>query len=204
MDQYELIRTAKRVYKKSIRQIAKETGHSRITIRKVLSGLEPKYRRNKEPGCAVMDAVGPVVERWLKADLTEPRNTRHTAHRIHTRLLEEHEFTGAESTVRRWVREQKIRLGLKITEAVVPLDPEVAQEAEVDWGSAWVGMSGERQQVKLFCRRSRYSGKAFVRAYPCERRGMFLDGDIRAFSLYGGGVPVPRAGDLTAAVKPVL
>jgi len=204
MDQYELIRTAKRVYKKSIRQIAKETGHSRITIRKVLSGLEPKYRRNKEPGCAVMDAVGAVVERWLKDDLTEPRKQRHTAHRIYTRLLEEHEFTGAESTVRRWVREQKIRLGLKITEAVVPLDPEVAQEAEVDWGSAWVGMSGERQQVKLFCMRSRYSGKAFVRAYPWERQEMFLDGHIRAFSFYGGAFPVLVYDNLTVAVKRIL
>ncbi|PYS10831.1 MAG: IS21 family transposase [Acidobacteria bacterium] len=186
------------------RQIAKETGHSRITIRKVLSGLEPKYRRNKEPGCAVMDAVGPVVERWLKDDLTEPRKQRHTAHRIYTRLLEEHEFTGAESTVGRWVREQKIRLGLKITEAVVPLDPEVAQEAEVDWGSAWVGMSGERQQVKLFCMRSRYSGKAFMRAYPWERQEMFLDGHIRAFSFYGGAFPVLVYDNLTVAVRRIL
>jgi hypothetical protein len=36
MDQYELIRTASRVYHKSIRQIARETGHCRKTIRKVL------------------------------------------------------------------------------------------------------------------------------------------------------------------------
>ena len=132
-----------------------------------------------------MDAIGPVVERWLKDDLTEPRKQRHTAHRIYTRLLEEHEFTGAESTVGRWVREQKIRLGLKITEAVVPLDPEVAQEAEVDWGSAWVGMSGERQQVKLFCMRSRYSGKAFVRAYPWERQEMFSGGSDTCLRLPG-------------------
>jgi hypothetical protein len=111
---------AKRVYKKSSRQIAKETGHSRITIRRLLLVLEPRYRRNKKPVCAVMDAVGPVVERWLKDDLTAPRKQRHTSHRIYTRLLEEHEFKGAESTVRRWVREQKIRLGLKTTEAVVP------------------------------------------------------------------------------------
>ena len=40
MDQYELIRTSQRVYKKSIRQIAKETGHSRNTVRKVLQALD--------------------------------------------------------------------------------------------------------------------------------------------------------------------
>jgi transposase len=204
MDQYEHIRTAKRVYKKSIRQIAKETGHSRVTIRKVLLGLEPKYRRNKEPVCAVMDAFSPVVEVWLKEDVTEPPKQRHTAHRIYTRLLEEHEFTGAESTVRRWVREQKVRLGLKTTGAVIPLDPEVAIEAEVDWGSAWVSIAGERLQIKLFCMRSRYSGKSFVRAYPWERQEMFFDGHIRAFSFYGGAFPILVYDNLTVAVRQIL
>jgi hypothetical protein len=36
MDQYSFIRTAHRVYGKSIRQISRETGHSRETTRKVL------------------------------------------------------------------------------------------------------------------------------------------------------------------------
>ena len=46
MDQYELIRTAHRVYKKSIRQIARETGHTRRTVRKVLAGQEPRKCAN--------------------------------------------------------------------------------------------------------------------------------------------------------------
>ena len=57
MDQYEMVRTAHRVYKKSIRQIARETGHTRRTVRKVLAGQEPKYRREKEPVCPVMDPI---------------------------------------------------------------------------------------------------------------------------------------------------
>ena len=52
----------------------------------------------------------------------------------------------------------------------MPLDPEQAREAEVDWGTGWVRMNGEDVQVKLFCMRSRYSGKSFVRAYPLERQ----------------------------------
>ncbi len=40
MDQFELIRTASRVYGKSIRQIRRETGHHRTTIRKALAGKE--------------------------------------------------------------------------------------------------------------------------------------------------------------------
>ena len=111
MDQYEHIRTAHRVYKKSIRQIAKETGHTRKTVRKALLGLSPQYRRNQEPACGVMDSGAVTVEGWLKTDQEEHRKQGHTAHRIYTRLLEEHSFKGAESTVRRWVREQKARMG---------------------------------------------------------------------------------------------
>ena len=92
MDQYEHIRTAHRVYQKSIRQIARETGHTRKTVRKALQGLSPKYRRKENPACAVMDSVAEIVERWLKADQEEPRKQRHTAHRIYTRLVEEHSF----------------------------------------------------------------------------------------------------------------
>ena len=204
MDQYELIRTAHRVYKKSIRQIARETGHTRRTVRKVLAGQEPKYRREKEPACPVMDPVAGIVDAWLQADRDQPVKQRHTAHRVWQRLVEEHEFTGAEPTVRRWVRERKTRLGWNQTGAVVPLDPEHAREAEVDWGTAWVRMNGQDRQVKLFCMRSRYSGKAFVRAYPWERQEMFLDGHIRGFDWYGGVFPTLVFDNLKTAVKQIL
>ena len=111
MDQYEWVRTAHRVYKKSIRQIAREAGHMRRTVRKVLAGQDPKYRREKEPACPVMDPVAGIVEGWLRADREQPVKQRHTAHRVWRRLVDEHGFTGAEPTVRRWVRERKMRLG---------------------------------------------------------------------------------------------
>ena len=204
MDQYEMVRTAHGVYKKSIRRISRETGHTRRTIRKVLAGQEPQYRREKEPACPVMDPVAGVVDRWLKTDREQPVKQRHTARRIWQRLMDEHGFTGAEPTVRRWVRERKFRLGLNRPMAVVPLDPEQVREAEVDWGTAWVRMGGEDRQVKLFCMRSRYSGKAFVRAYPWERQEMFLDGHIRAFDWYGGVFPTLVFDNLKTAVKRIL
>jgi len=148
MDQYELIRTAARVYQKSIRQIARETGHTRKTIRKVLAGWEPKYRRRHDPASRVMDSVAAIIEGWLRADQETPKKQRHTAHRIWTRLVEEYAFPGAESTVRRWVREHKGRLGWHTVTAVLPLDPEIAQEAEADWGTAWVRMAGLKPGLK--------------------------------------------------------
>ena len=204
MDQYELIRTSHRVYKKSIRQIANDTGHHRVTIRKALKGLEPKYRRQKPARCPVMEAVAPVVESWLVVDRERPRRQRHTARRIYHRLVGEYGFEGAESTVRRWVREWKAAQGWGSRQAVVPLDPEVAREAEVDWGTAWVEMAGERSRVKLFVMRSRNSGKPFVRAYPWERQEMFFDAHMHAFAYYGGVYRELVYDNLTLSVKRIV
>ena len=94
MDQFELIKTASRVYGKSIRQIGRETGHHRVTIRKALAGKEAQYRRQEKPRAPVMDPVAKIVEQWGVGDRQRPRQQRHTARRVYTRLLEEHEFTG--------------------------------------------------------------------------------------------------------------
>lgn len=151
-----------------------------------------------------MDEVAEVVERWLREDKERPRKQRHTARRIWMRLVAEHDFKGSEGAVRRWVCRCKRRLGLSSAAAVVPLDPEVAREAEVDWGSAWVVMAGQRRQVKFFCMRSRYSGKPFVRAYPWERQEMFLDAHMHAFAYYEGVFPILVYDNLTVAVRQIM
>jgi transposase len=204
MDQYELIRTASRVYHKSIRQIARETGHCRKTIRKVLKGMEPRYRRQKSRFRPRMEPVALVVQGWLDADRQAPRKQRHTSQRIFTRLVEEYDFEGAQSSVRRWVREFKALRGDGRAAAVIPLDAEVAREAEVDWGGAQVRMVGQMITVKVFCMRSRFSGKPFLRAYPWERQEMFFDGHQRAFDYYGGVFPVLVYDNLKTAVLQIL
>ena len=204
MDQYELIRTAHRVYGKSIRSIARQYGHSRKTVRKALAGLEPRYRRQKRPACPVMGNFITIVENWLRRDLEQPAKQRHTARRVFTRLVSEHGFVGSEVTVRRWVRECKARIGLGGQAAVIPLDPEVAREAEVDWGTAWGKIGGQEQRIKFFCMRSRYSGKAFVAAYPWERQEMFFDAHMRAFDFFQGIFPTLVYDNLKPAVRVIL
>jgi transposase len=147
MNQYELIKTAKRVYGKSIHGIAREYGHSRNTIRKAIRGVGPKYERRKAPVSPVMDPYRAVILEWLKSDLDAPKKQRHTAHRVYTRLLEEYEFSGAESTVRRYVRLLKIEEGLYKREAFIPLEVDAGKEAEVDWGKALVIIGGEKACV---------------------------------------------------------
>ncbi len=160
--------------------------------------------REREVKKPVMDAVGGVVRKWLEADWEVPKRQRHTARRVFTRLVEERGFVGKESTVRRWVGRCKADLGYRRHEAGISLSPEVAREAEVDWGRASVVMGGERLEIKLFCMRSRYSGKIFVRAYAWERQEMFFDGHLAAFGYFGGVFPVLVYDNLTVAVQEVL
>ena len=140
----------------------------------------------------------------MTADKEQPKKQRHTARRIYNRLVAEHGYCGRESTVRRYVRIAKLNLGLDSTGAFIPGDPEAGFEAEVDWGTASAIIAGKRTTLKFFCMRSKYSGKHFVRAYPCERQQAFFDAHLHAFQFFGGIFPVLIYDNLTPAVRKVL
>lgn len=204
MDQYEFIRTAHRVYGKNISELSRMTGHSRNTVKKALRGEPWGYQdREKQPFPVLGPYLG-TIDGWLQNDLAEPKKQRHTARRIYNRLVAEHSYTGGESTVRRYVKTTKMRLGFTEAEAYVPGDPEAGYEAEVDWGTATAIIDGKRTLLKYFCMRSKYSGKHFVRAYPCERQQAFFDAHLHAFQFFLGIFAVLIYDNLTSAVRKVL
>jgi len=204
VDQYAYIRTAYRIYGKKIRELARETGHSRNTIKKALreeySGYQP---RNTQP-FPVLGDYRTSIDSWLKQDKDRPKKQRHTATRIHNRLRQEHGFTGSESTVRRYVRGAKLRLGVNAPQAFIPAEAQPVGEAEVDWGNCMAILAGRPTRLKLFCMRSKYSGKHFVRCYPCERQQSLFDAHVQAFSYFGGVFPVLIYDNLTTAVQRVF
>ena len=55
MDQYELIRTAHRVYGKNISEIVRETGHARNTVKKALRGEYYGYRKRQSQPYPVLE-----------------------------------------------------------------------------------------------------------------------------------------------------
>jgi transposase len=204
MDQYEFIRIAHRVYGKSIRAIERETGHDRKTIRKVLKGEHAGYSPRHAQLYPSLGAYLGIIESWLEADKAAPKNQRHTAARVFRRLVNEEGFKGSESAVRRYVRKAKVRLGVNAPKAFIPLDPDCGQEAEVDWGGALAVIAGEQLRLKFFCMRSKFSGKPFVRFYPCERQQAFFDAHIHAFAFFGGVFKTLVYDNLTTAVQKVL
>ena len=71
-------------------------------------------------------------------------------------------------------------------------------------GEGQIIMAGVERKVKMFCMRSKYSGKIFAPAYAVERQEMFFDGHMRAFEHFGGVFREHIYDNLTTAVKRVL
>jgi hypothetical protein len=96
------------------------------------------------------------VDAVLEADRKAPRKQRHTARRIWCRIrVEMPEVEVAESTIRHYVRERKMKVGLTRRETFIPQSYSWGAEAQVDWYEASVEIGGERQKAYLFCMRSR-------------------------------------------------
>ncbi|MDX2446496.1 MAG: hypothetical protein QNK29_04765 [Desulfobacterales bacterium] len=119
MDQYSFIRTAHRVYGKKIKQIAREAGHSKNTIKKVLRGEYTGYKLRIEQPYPILGPYLNMIDQWLKDDKERSKKQRHTAVRVFNRLKQEHDFEGAETTVRRYVREAKLRLGVGVPQVFI-------------------------------------------------------------------------------------
>ena len=150
VDQYEYIRTAHSVYKKSIHEIQRETGHSRATIRKVLRGEYQEHQQREKQTFPVLGPHREKIEEWLRADKEQPVKQRHTARRIYNRLVSECGYGGSEEAVRRYVRLAKARLGIKGGEVYIVTDPECGKEAEVDWFYAVADHQGSESADQMF------------------------------------------------------
>jgi transposase len=204
VDQYQYIRIAYRVYGKKIREIARETGHSKNTVKKAVKQEFIGYKSRDNQPFPVLGPYLKLIDGWLENDKKMPKKQRHTATRIYNRLKKELDYKGGGTTVRRYVREAKLRLGLNGQQVFIPSDPHAGQEAEIDWGSCSAVLGGQLVKLKHFCMRSKFSGKHFVRCYPCERQQALFDGHIQAFSFFGGVFPVLIYDNLKTAVQKVF
>ena len=201
VDDYELIRRKHLVDGQSQREIAQELGHSRNTVAKALiHPIPPGYRLREPRPCPVLAPVKASIDAWLEQDRGEPRKQRHTTMRIFQRLVDEHQFAGDYSTVRRYLCQRRQRSA----EVFMPLEFDPGEEAQVDWHEGWIVENGQSRQAQFFCLRLCYSKASFVRAYEHADLESFLDGHVRAFA-YLGGVPRRLAYDnLKSAVIQVL
>jgi transposase len=185
--------------------VAAKFGVHRRMVRQAIAGAVPPQHSYPARARPRLDAVAAFIDAVLDEDRRAPRKQRHTARRIHRRILTE--FPGAtvaESTVRNHVRARKRALGLVRRETFVPQSYALGQEAQVDWYEAWADIGGERTRVQVFAMRSMGSGAAFHRAYLHATQQAFLEAHERAFDYFGGVFRLLRYDNLASAVRKIL
>jgi transposase len=194
----------------TVKGVARKFGVHRRMVREALASALPTENPALQRPRPRLDPVTDFIEAVLVADQKAPRKQRHTAHRIFTRLHQERsESPVAESTVRQYVRERKLALGLLARETFVPQSYAWGSEAQVDWyeADAELGLEGDepqRQTLQVFVMRSMASGGAFHRAYYRATQQAFLEAHQLGFHYFGGAFHRLRYDNLLAAVKRIL
>ena len=183
VDVYLRVRRAVMVEGKSIREVSREFGLHRDTVRKMLTYSVP-------PG-AIAGRIRPGVPSWSLSpasstgswedDLARPRKQRHTAKRIFERLRDEYGYDGGYTTVKDYVREHR----RQTREMFVPLS-HAPGHAQCDFGEALVVIGGVERKAHCFVIDLPHSDGCFVKAYPAETTEAFLDGHVSAFAFLGG------------------
>lgn len=187
---------------KSIRRIARELHYSPKTIKKALASAEAeKYTLSEARAAPVLGPYKQAIAEMLAANDKLPAKQRYTSHRIYE-VIRSKGYKGAESTVRGYVAQK--RKDRRRPQVYLPLEFDPGEDAQVDWGEAWVELDGEMVKVQLFYIRLNYSRRVFVKAYPTQNQVAFFDGHVSAFHHFQG-IPRRLAYDnLKAAVQKIL
>ena len=136
MDLFEQLRREHEFGVGTIAGVAAKFGVHRRVVRQAIAGALPPRTAIIPPRAKPkLGAVADFIDKVLDADRHAPRKQRHTARRIHRRILTEFpDATVAESTVRNHVRERKRQMGL-------------ARRRDVRSAKLWLGSGGPGRLV---------------------------------------------------------
>ncbi len=201
MELFAAIRRDARVEGLSVRALAVRYRVHRRTVRQALAGAVPPLRKPPRRSSPALDAVRDLIDGMLRADLAAPVKQRHTCRRIFQRLVDEHDAQVSYSSVVNYVghrrpqiiAEARDRAG--VLDGFVPQTHAPGQDAEVDFGEAWVRLDGVLTKCHLFTFRLSFSGKAVHRCFL--RITKIIDCCARGSgSRHGSMIAIGRCADL--------
>jgi transposase len=170
----------------SIRQIARQLGHSRKSVVKALLNGQPQgYTRRGPPLSPKLGSFYPFIDQVLQNDLDQPPKQRHTAWRIFERLRDEQAYAGGYDQVRRYVKTHRQRK----QEIFLPIAYALGERLECDFGHIQVDFPDGRREAPVLLLVWSFSQYPFAIALPNERWESILHGMVCAFEFFG---VVPR------------
>ena len=180
MDKWIELRRKIRNQNVPLRQLERDTGIGRQTLRKIRDNSQPPgYRRSKSVD---KPKIGPYLDR-IKA-LIKPENQEHkkqyyTAKKV-LEILQSEGFTGGYTIVKDAIRQIK----RTSKEVFMPLSQRPG-EAQVDFGHALANFNGTLKKVVFFVMSMVHSDAMFVMSFPRECTESFLEAHVRAFDFFG-------------------
>ena len=168
-----------------IKQIARELGLSRNTVRKAIreDKTAKEYVRSTQVSPKLDDYKNQLTT-WLEEDSKRPKRQRCSARRLYERL-EGLGYSGAYDGVQRFVKHWQLMAG-KVNTAFVPLYFSPGEAYQFDWSQEVVELGGAVHTIKVAHFRLCYSRLSFVIAYPRETQDMLFDAHAEAFSFFHG------------------
>jgi transposase len=187
MDMYKDIRQSY-LEGESQRSIAHRLGISRQTVKKYCEGsAHPDVRKSyvREPDTITEDVKLFILQCFKEDKAENLKKQKHTAKRIYDRLVSEKGFTGAESTIRKAVKDLRTEQ-LVPPQSNVPLSYEPGEAVQIDWGEVTVYIDDNKTKLYTFCGRLCYSCAIFVQVFRSSNEESFLEAQQLMFDFFGG------------------
>ena len=189
---------------KTIKEIVRDLGISRNTVRKALRSEETSfvYGRDTQP----LPKLGPwskKLDDLLGTNAKKPARERLTLIRVFEDLRGLG-YEGGYDAVRRYARKWRDEQGALTAAAYVPLSFEPGEAYQFDWSHEIVLLDGVTTIVKVAHMRLCHSRMIFVRAYPRETQEMVFDAHERAFSFFKGACTRGIYDNMKTAVETIF
>jgi len=198
------IRRMYHVNGKGIREIARDLNISKNTVKKVIRSNETKFELTKytKPK-PVLGKHLEVLNQLLIDNTKEPVRRRMTARKLYQQL-QTSGYLGSYESVNLIVRDFRRKHESKGRSVFIPLNFELGQAFQFDWGEEEVCLNGEITRVKAARIKLCHSRHSLVVVYPNEQLEMVMAAHEEAFKFFKGCCKNGIYDNMKTAVKKIL
>lgn len=162
---------------KSMREVAEETGHHFLTVKKYATTQDFNYEpKPPQKRAGKLDPFKPLIDQWLKDDLNAKPKQRHTAQRIYNRLREIYgdEFNVSDRAVRKYVAKRRQEMSMP-DQGYIPLKHPPG-EAQADFGEAEFYERGIKYEGYYLNLSLPYSNAGYLQLFKGQSQECLLEG----------------------------